>query len=107
MGLLRDFRTDVSNSIRMFCRMPGFTFVAVLSLALAIGANTAVFSLINALMLRTLAVSQPDRLVVLYSVYPGEPRADCCFTSTTYRYFLENNHAFSDLIAGSVGVECG
>jgi putative ABC transport system permease protein len=104
MWLLRDFRTDVACSIRMLCRMPGFTFVAVLSLALGIGANTAIFSLINTLMLRTLAASHPEQLVVLFSVYPGEPRADCCFTPTTYRHFLENNHVFSELIAAAPSV---
>jgi hypothetical protein len=58
----------------MMRRSPGFTVVAVLSLSLGIGANTAIFSLINTLMLRLLRVKDPQQLVELLSRYPGEPR---------------------------------
>jgi len=54
---------DISYAFRGMLRSPGFTAVAVLSLALGIGANTAIFSLINALMLRTLPIHAPGRLV--------------------------------------------
>jgi predicted permease len=56
---------DVRYALRMFARNPGFTFVVLLTLALGVGANTAIFSLIDALMLRSLPVSKPAELVQL------------------------------------------
>ena len=63
---------NLRYSIRVLGRNPGFTAVAVLSLALGIGANTAIFSLLNALLLRDLPVWQPERLVELSVVRRGD-----------------------------------
>src|SRR4029453_891498 len=60
---LDDLSKDLTYSFRTLRRAPAFTVVAVLSLALGIGANAAIFSLINAVMLRSLPVERPDRLV--------------------------------------------
>ncbi|HET8636619.1 MAG TPA: permease prefix domain 1-containing protein, partial [Acidobacteriaceae bacterium] len=62
-NLLRDFK----SSARLLKNSPGFTLVAVITLTLGIGANTAIFSLIDGLLLRPLPVPHADRLVVLYS----------------------------------------
>jgi len=59
------FFRDVQYSLRQLRRNPGFSSVAVLSLALGIGANTAVFSLVNAILLRSLVVPRPQELRVL------------------------------------------
>jgi predicted permease len=67
MGLWQDAR----YAARTLARTPGFTAVAVLSLALGIGANTAIFSLLNALVLRTLTVPEPNQLVQFTYTMPG------------------------------------
>jgi predicted permease len=62
---------DLKYALRLLRRSPGFTAVAILSLALGIGANSAIFSLINALILRTLPVGEPGRLVQLSMLNPN------------------------------------
>jgi predicted permease len=70
---LDDFGKDLIYAVRTLRRSPAFTLVAVVSLALGIGANAAIFSLINAVMLRTLPVNEPDRLVRITRDLTGRP----------------------------------
>ena len=100
---LNDLAQDVRYGLRALRRSPGFTAVAVLTLALGVGANTAIFGIINGLMLRTLPVRDPGQLVELLHHYPGEPEPGFNgFSWDAYRIMRDGNHVFSDLIVGSL-----
>jgi predicted permease len=73
--LLDSFLSDIRYGLRLLRRTPGFAGLAVVTLALGIGATTAVFSLVNAVLLRDLPYRDPARLVFLYEPIPGIPRA--------------------------------
>ncbi len=88
------------RGIRQLARHPGFTAVAVLSLALAIGANTAIFSLLNALLLRDLPVRHPQSLVELSVVRRGDKIP---FSFPMFRELERGQKVFSGLIGWSFG----
>src|SRR5450432_73715 len=91
------FLQDLRFAARMLRKSPGFTAVAVLTLALGIGANTALFSVVNGVLLNPLPYAQPDRLVAVYA-----RSADLKTSSIAYPNFLDwqrENHTFSALAA--------
>src|SRR5216684_302152 len=98
---LEQLLQDIHLGFRMLRKSPGFTAVAILTLALGIGANTAIFSMMNGLMLHTLPVRDPEQLVELLHQYPGEPAFNG-FSWDAYQVMRDGNHVFSDLIVGSM-----
>jgi hypothetical protein len=103
LSLSRDLRLrrlsgqDLRYGLRMLAKNPGFTAVAVLTLALGIGANTAMLSVVNGVVLNPLPYPQPDQLVALYS-----RTAQFNQSSISYPNFLDwvrQNRAFSALAA--------
>jgi predicted permease len=89
---------DLHYGVRMLLKHKAFTFVAVLSLALGIGANTAIFSLIDAVLLKLLPVERPEQLYFIHNVGPHRPGGGAppypCFER-----FREQNQSFTELAA--------
>ena len=101
---------DVRYGIRMLLSKPGFTAAAVVVLALGIGANSAVFSLVNAFLLKPLHVQKPEELAGLYSRDTKHPDAYRAFSYPNYVDIRDNNQTFSSLAAfnlAMVGIQEG
>jgi putative ABC transport system permease protein len=98
--LMRTLWQDIRYGFRMLVRNPGFSIVVVLVLALGIGANTAIFSVINTLLLRPLPVKEPARLVPLFRYYPMRSSYSS-FSYPDYLDFRNQNEVFSGLFAFS------
>ncbi len=90
---------DLRYGARMLLKKPGFTLIAVITLALGIGANTAIFSLVNTALLRPLPVAEPERLVFLNVVSEKGDRIFPTSSYPNYRDFRDRNDALSGLIA--------
>jgi predicted permease len=97
---------DIRYAVRQFRRNPGFTLVAVLTLALGNGANTSVFTVLNGLLLKMLPVKDPQQLVVVgdptqaSSRSNGTPRTEI-FSYPLYKELRDRNAVFSGLCAGA------
>jgi predicted permease len=97
------FLQDINCGIRAMLRSPGITFVALLSLALGIGANTSIFSLTDAVLLKSLPVNDPAQLVLFGNgldegISDGFPNR-WLFSYPFYREVQKRNHVFSDVAA--------
>ncbi|MBD0370213.1 MAG: hypothetical protein ICV60_05210 [Pyrinomonadaceae bacterium] len=92
LPVLEDFLQDLRYGARGLRRQPGFTLIAVVTLSLGIGANTALFSVINAVLLRPLPFPEPDRLVKLYETY--KPSGETALLVPNLRDWQEQNTVF-------------
>lgn len=93
---METLRHDLSYSLRLLLKNPGFTIVAVLSLAIGIGANSAIFSVTNALLLRPLPYRDAERLVILWNRSPGLNIAQDWFSPGQYLDVKTQNHVFDE-----------
>src|SRR5579864_4683287 len=88
---------DVRYGLRMLIKKPTFTIVAVLTLALGVGANTAIFSIVNAVLLRPLPYPDPDRLVRIFFNEPGVGLRDVRFSKPELDDLLTQSGVFEDV----------
>ena len=95
------FWQDIRFGFRMLWKAPGFTVVAIAALALGIGANTAIFSVVNAVMLRPLPFPEPSRLMDIYHVYPNIGLSHVTVSPITLDFYRRNQKSFESLGAYS------
>ena len=96
---------DLKFAFRQLLKNPGFTAVAVLTLALGIGANTAIFSVVNGVLLRPLPFTVADRLVMILTIHQGDgtsQRWESVF-DPDFKEWTEQNHVFEHMAAYGSG----
>lgn len=99
MALLVDAIHDLRYALRTFRRSPGFAFAAVLTLALGIGANTTVFSIADAVLLKMLPVKEPERLIQILQPEVLTSEYFDTFSFVNYREMRQDIHSLADLVA--------
>jgi hypothetical protein len=98
-NLMRTLIQDFRYGIRILAKSPGFTLVAMLTLALGIGANTAIFSIVDAVLLRPLAMDRPDRVMLIQEVWQG--RGSGGVAPGNFADIRELNKSFSSMAASA------
>ena len=88
---------DIRYTLRVLGKKPGFAAVAILSLALGIGANVAVFSLVNSVLFKPMPVKEPERLAALYTT-EAQSRIPSGFSYPDYVDYRDNSEVFTDLM---------
>jgi len=86
---------DLRYAVRTLVERPGFTVVAVLTIALGVGGTTAMFGVVDAVLLRPLPYAEPDRLVMLWTRTPGGPQAAASWPE--FVDWREQSHSFADM----------
>src|SRR5829696_6327689 len=101
------FFQDLRHSARTLLRNPSFTAVAVGTLILAIGANSAIFSVLYAVVLRPLPYPDPDRLVMVWNWFSGESMDEVRISAAEYLDFVEQDEMFEDISVYSFPASLG
>ena len=99
---METFIRDLRQSLRMFAQSPAFTLTAVAALTLGIGANTAIFSVVNAVLLKPVAVPDPDRVVVFMNVSPRGTGAAA--SPAKLMHYRQQDQVVQDVAAFNTGV---
>src|SRR5262245_24030980 len=106
---METFIQDLKHGARMLLKTPGFIAVAVLTLALGIGPNTAIFSVVNAVLLRPLPFADPQRLIIIGETNASQKGAegDIGIAPANYLDYAKNNKTFERMSAFSMTVRTG
>ena len=96
------FLKDLKHSLRMFAKSPAFTLAAVAALTLGIGVNTAIFSVVNAVLLKPVSFPDPDRLVVFMTTSPQGAGSGA--SPAKFQHFREQSAVVQDVAAYRTGV---
>ena len=96
---MQAFTQDFKYAVRVLTKQPGVTFVAVLTLALGIGANSAIFSAVNAVLLRPLPYDDPDRIMTVWEKRPGEGVMDNVVAPADFVDWAKVNTSFEAMAA--------
>jgi predicted permease len=96
---LAQLSADVRYALRNLRRHRAFTLVSVLALAVGIGANTAVFTIVDGVLLRSLPYEQPDQLVAIFESLPGAPAAKFNFSAPDFEILRDATRSFSGMVA--------
>jgi predicted permease len=99
---MNGFFQDLKHSARMFLQSPGFTAVVIAALALGIGTNTAIFSLVNTVLLKPLAFRDPERIVLFQNVFKGGRGGGA--SPNEYNFWRQQIQAFQDVSAYAFNV---
>jgi hypothetical protein len=97
-NMIADLWQDLRYGARMLMKQPGFTLIAVLTLALGIGPNTDIFSVVNAVLLRPLAYEDPEQLVMLNHYYP-KIDLKSSVSAIGYTHYRDTNKSFENISA--------
>src|SRR5262245_30428838 len=96
---MKNIPQDLRYGARMLLKKPGFTLIAIGALALGIGANTAIFSVVNAVLLRPLPYKESERLVVLYETNPQQGRDEMSVSYPNFADWRAQSQSFEQLDA--------
>src|SRR5687767_11067371 len=96
---METLRKDIAYGARTLIKSPGFTAAAILALTLGIGANTAIFSVVNSVLLRPLPYSDPNRLVQLWEEKPSKGRNEIPASYPNFADWRDQNQVFEHVVA--------
>src|ERR1700752_1383957 len=94
---MQQLTQDLRYAVRGLIKRPGFTFIAVLTLALGIGANSAIFSVVNGVLLRSLPLPEPDSLYAVHTGAASFNRFDGPFSYPEYQDIVQQTRSFKSI----------
>ena len=102
MRIFETVMQDVRYAFRMLRKHPGFSLTVIITLALGIGANTTIFSVVNAVLMAPLPYQEPDRLVRIWESNPGQGRTESAVSVPNFQDWQKQQSVFEQLAASEL-----